>query len=142
MKYVAVIEGQEIDLPEEIAQKDDLVKQSLQPYFPDVANALITRETTDERVTIKIVKRAGSKGGRSFEELVQAKDGRNPLVVIYQGIGGSNPDNMPLDEILRWEGRIERAIHEGKEQNESMEFSRRRLIVARPAISTEVPTGF
>lgn len=140
MKYVAIIEGQEIELPEEIAQKDDLVKQSLQPYFPEVVNALITRETKDDLVTIKIVKRAGSKGG--FDELVIAPEGRNSLVIIYQGIGGSNPDNMPLDEILRWEGRITRAINEGKDQNEATEFSRRRLIAARPVISTEVPTGF
>ena len=57
-----ILEGQTIPLPADIAANDDLIRKALSPYYPDVANAEIRRETQDGAVTISIVKRAGPKG--------------------------------------------------------------------------------
>jgi hypothetical protein len=49
-------------LPADIAASDDLIRKALSPYYPDVANADIRRETKDGASVITVVKRAGPKG--------------------------------------------------------------------------------
>ena len=56
-------EGQDISLPADIAASDDLIRKALSPFYPDVANADIRRETKDGASVITVVKRAGPKGG-------------------------------------------------------------------------------
>ena len=59
---IVKLEGQDIQLPDEAAASDDLVRKALVPYFPDVANSEIRRETNDGQTTVTVVKRAGPKG--------------------------------------------------------------------------------
>lgn len=68
MNYKIKIEGQEIDMPEEIAGDDDALKSALSPYFPGAANAKFIRsEPKDDVITVTVVKQAGTKGaGISF----------------------------------------------------------------------------
>ena len=56
-------EGQDVPLPADIAASDDLIRKALSPFYPDVANAEIKRETKDGASVITVVKRAGPKGG-------------------------------------------------------------------------------
>ena len=51
-------EGQTIELPDEIAASDELIRKALAPFYPDVANAEIQRG--DKGITV--IKRAGPKG--------------------------------------------------------------------------------
>jgi len=55
-------EGQDVPLPADIAARDDLIRKALSPFYPDVANAEIRRETKDGASVITVVKRAGPKG--------------------------------------------------------------------------------
>lgn len=57
MKYIAIIEGQEIPLDEALAQDDNTLKTAISVYFPEYANAEIERQTTDDTVSIRLVKR-------------------------------------------------------------------------------------
>ena len=60
---VVKIEGQEFELEAALAQDDKLLKTVLQPHFSSIENANITRETTDGRLYVTIVKKAQHKGG-------------------------------------------------------------------------------
>lgn len=58
------LEGQEIQLPDAIAQNDEQLKLALTPFYPEMANADIRRETNPKtgQLTVSLVKRAGPKG--------------------------------------------------------------------------------
>ncbi|NEU71724.1 hypothetical protein PI95_003765 [Hassallia byssoidea VB512170] len=71
MKYIAHIEGQQIPLDEAIASDDNTLKTAISVYFPDYANAEIERQITDDTVSIRLVKKAGTKGNLGQKVLIQ-----------------------------------------------------------------------
>ena len=56
------LEGQAIDLPDNIAANDDLIRRALAPFYPAVAHAQIKRAEKDGVPTITVVKRAEPNG--------------------------------------------------------------------------------
>lgn len=60
-----LIEGQEFEIERVLAEDDNLLKTVLQPHFSSLENANITREVKNGKLTVRIVKRAQSKGGRN-----------------------------------------------------------------------------
>ena len=71
MNYIIKIEGQEIDMPEEIAGDDASLKSALAPYFPGAANAKFMRsEEKDGVITVTVVKQAGTKGSSDESHMV------------------------------------------------------------------------
>ena len=69
MKYIILVEGQSIPMPEEIAADDGKLKAALAPYFPGVSNSTIKRDaavkdeaTGEESITVTVIKQAGTKG--------------------------------------------------------------------------------
>jgi hypothetical protein len=56
------IEGQEFEIEASLAQDDKTLKTVLQPHYSLVENANITREVTDGKLTVSIVKKAQHKG--------------------------------------------------------------------------------
>ena len=63
-KATIKIEGQSFELDASLAQEDKTLKVVLQPHFASVENANITREISDGKLTVTIVKRAQHKGCR------------------------------------------------------------------------------
>jgi len=55
-------EGQDVSLPADIAASDDLIRKALSPFYPDVANADIRRQSKGGVDSITVIKRAGPKG--------------------------------------------------------------------------------
>jgi len=112
MAFIVKIEGQTIELPENIAQDDQKIRESLAPFYPEIGqNSLITRAEKDGNIEITISKRAGTKGGASqppsntaiVEQLrttlEELPEGGNSAVEMYrqlkkirQGSPGSYPD--------------------------------------------------
>ena len=71
-----LVEGQEIELPEEIAVSDDAIRKAIAPLFPQSANATIQRTTDGQgRTTIKLTKQAGTKGG--YPEILKQLEADN-----------------------------------------------------------------
>ncbi len=106
--YTVKIEGQSIPLPEEIAATDDGVKRALATYYPDIANALITRSAEkDGQVEITVIKRAGTKG--VLPALIDAPAGRNPAIEMYEKIKHRGEDIAPL-ELLEMDMAIDEAM--------------------------------
>jgi hypothetical protein len=153
------IEGQEIPLPEEIGATDEGVKKALAPFYPDVANALITRVEKDGEVTITVVKRAGTKGADDdgadhdlregadhdlpLRGLVGCRGGRNPAVALYVELQQRGDDLVgDAEAMLALDKRVEIALKKGTEQAEMVSRALRRLGEARAQAAPGVIKGF
>jgi hypothetical protein len=142
MSYVVTIEGQKIPLPDEIGSDDVKVRQALAPYFPDAANALITRTEKAGEVVINVIKKAGTKGLLAgLQALQDGPGGKNPAVALYEAIKNRQEPLSPA-ELLELDGRIEQAVAEGNRQRKAEMHAARRLIEARPQPAPEVVQGF
>jgi len=140
--YTVTIEGQKIPLPDEIGSDDAKVRQALAPYFPDAANALITRTVKDGETTINVVKKAGTKGLHAGLQMLQAcTGGKNPAVALYEEIK-ANPEPLSPEQLLVMDSRIEQALDEGKKQRDAVAHAAKRLIRARPQPAEAVVQGF
>ncbi len=142
MNYIVVIEGQEIPVPEEIGRDDEAVKRALAPYFPDAANAMITRVEEGETVKVTVVKRAGSKGLEPLQYLLECQGGKNPAIALYEELQGQKPGEMDPEQLLELGARLEAAIEAGREQGAQVDYALKRLAEAAPRPAPEVVQGF
>jgi hypothetical protein len=143
-EYKISIEGQMIPVPEEIGADDEKVKKSLTPYWPDAANALITRTEKDGVITVNVIKKAGTKGGAPvpIQRLLACEQRKNPAIALYEELGQEHPDGMTAEDALEMNARIERAIEAGLAENRRLEEALRRLEQAQPIPAPEVVMGF
>jgi hypothetical protein len=148
VNYIISIEGQTIPVPEEIGKDDEAVKRALAPFYPEAANAMLTRVTKEETTTISVIKKAGTKGGNGlgngfwngFEYLVGCQGGKNAAIAMYEELQAKG--EMDALELLEMDQRIDEAIGLGEAQEEQVEYAERRLKRARPQASTAVVEGF
>jgi hypothetical protein len=143
MNYVVSVEGQTIPVPEEIGASDEAVKRALTPFYPEVANAMITRVTKDETVTINVVKKAGSKGGGRgpLQALIACPGGQNPAISLYQAISQADDDLDPYT-MLELDAQISQAVEAGEKQGLEVRAAQRRLIQAPARPCSAVVVGF
>lgn len=146
--YTIKIEGQEIPIPEQIGTDDAAVKRALAPFYPDAANALITRTTSEDgsRVDVNVVKKAGTKGA-SLDGLYGAayldacSEGQNPAIAMYQRLAALQGE-ADIEALLALDGEIEQAIEDGRKQAEMLQPAMKRLDAARPQAAPAVILGF
>ena len=146
MNYIVVIEGQNIPLPEEIAVDDAKVRQALAPFFPDAANAMITRTQGKDEGTmlVNVVKKAGSKGLQSNAPVIylqQCKGGINPAIALYRRMQ-SEFYETDLERLLEFGQEIKKAVEEGEKQLAMVQNAAKRLEGAKPQPAPEVMAGF
>lgn len=142
MNYVIKIENQEIPVPEDIGSSDDAVKKALAPFFPDAANALITRTTKDDTITINVVKKAGSKGA-ALNYLIECEGGKNPAISMVETIEKTNMETMgDIEMLLALDTQIADAVREGTAQAGMIKAAIHRLSKSKPVPSPVVPIGF
>lgn len=143
MSYTVTIEGQKIPLPDEIGSSDDKVRQALAPYFPDAANALITRSEKEGEVTINVVKKAGTKGLLEGLDMLTdcAPNRKNPAVALHDELKSASQE-LSAEQLLVLDKRIEDAIKDGERQRDALVHAIRRLIEARPQPAPAVVRGF
>ena len=150
MNYMIVIEGQHIPVPEEIGASDAAVKAALTPTWPDAANAMITRVTKDDLVTVTVVKKAGTKGARRgkkgerrlpLQYLVSCKGGMNPAIALYQELQGRDGGLSP-EETLELGDQVEGAIEAGQKQYQKVREARERLEKAQAVAAPGLAAGF
>ena len=146
MIYTVSVEGQTIPVPEEIGASDESVKRALAPFYPEVANALITRtvkalpDGKDSHTTITVVKRAGSKGTSNPIEFLLACPGcKNPAIALYEEISAQDMD--PLAQ-LELDNLIDAVIAEGEKQARAQQYASERLQKSAPLPSPFVVKGF
>lgn len=62
MAKIKLPDNQELDIPDEIAGDDEMLKNALATFVPDIRNARLSRTTKDGAMTVTVVKQAGKKG--------------------------------------------------------------------------------
>lgn len=138
MKYIAIIEGQEIPLDEAIAQDDNTLKTAISVYFPEYANAEIERQTTDDTVSIHLVKKAGTKGSQ-FRELKNSSEEINPALKLGWQIKLLEIKNqISLENLITLQPEIEKAIKLGQNWETYIEKVTRSL-KHQPAATSKYP---
>lgn len=148
MNYIVVIEGQNIPLPEEIAMDDAKVRQALAPFFPDAANAMITRTKgkDDETTLVNVVKKAGSKGkgmqASPYDHLRACKGGMNPAIELYRRMQAEGEQQIDPEWLLEHGTEIEQAVEQGEKQLAMLENAVKRLRLAKAQPAPEVMAGF
>jgi len=144
MNYQIVIEGQTIPIPEEIGKDDEIVRKTLAPFYPDAANAMITRTEKDDVTTVNVVKRAGTKGNyaKALGSLQNCQGGENPAIALYREFQVDVWEELGPEELLALDGRIETALVEGAEQAAAVDNAKKRLAETRPVAAPAIVLGF
>jgi hypothetical protein len=140
--YQVMIEGQIIPVPEEIGSDDEKVLQALAPFYPEVANAGITRSEKDGVITVTVIKKAGSKGLEALEYLITCEGGKNPAVALLEEIQGLQGQKIGPFELLEMDSRIQQALEEGSSQANAVAYAAQRLAQAQPRPSLICMAGF
>lgn len=139
MKYVVKIEGQEIEVPDEVGSDDNLLRSMLAPYYPGVMEAGITRVTKDDVTTVTVIKKSGTKGG-IIESLLEDRPDSNPLEALIKRARSIRVKNE------KGVIRIARKIQEELSRGSNQEFQIQRVIGAlkdcEPEPSNQQVEGF
>ncbi len=147
MKYTISIEGQSIEMSEDIASDDGKLKAALSPFFPGAANAKFMRsEPKDETITVTVIKQAGTKGSEPEDQvlrrLIEAREGQNPVIAMQSTIGQTTLNQMPVEKMLEIDSQIEATINLGTRQYENLKTTQRLLIEAEPKPAPCLVPGF
>jgi hypothetical protein len=107
-------DGTEFELKDDIARDDQRLREALTPFYPEMANAEITRSEQDGKLIVTMAKRAGTKGFSRTDVLT----------------------------VLRTATEIRRATNDGQKQIEEVKASLKLLEVAKSVAARSIPVGF
>ncbi len=111
------IEGNTLDLPDDIAKSNKSLTDALTPFYPAAANATITREEKKgQEMIVTVTKKAGTKGAERQGAVITALDAAPEELSAILAIEarGKRVTHVALDEALMKamdeEREIERVI--------------------------------
>ncbi|MBU6433678.1 MAG: hypothetical protein KGS09_18585 [Nitrospirae bacterium] len=140
------IEGQTLELPEDVAVSDDAIRRVIAPLFPQAANATIQRVTDGNGITtIKLTKQAGTKGTYAtiLDRLKRSEPHVNPAFTLYQQLhAASDPRRYKPEDVLTLQRRVKRAITQGEEELKATHDIVQRLRAAPGHATSVPPVGF
>jgi len=136
-------DGQTFPLDDEIARDDATLRQALAPFYSDLANAEIARETVNEQMIVKVSRRAGPKGTGLLATLKAAPETINPAVAMqYRLMALEQSGQLSLEQLLLMQVEIAQASAAGDlyltEVNQTLKALR--ACQARPG--HKLPLGF
>lgn len=152
-------DGITIEIEDEIARSDETLKRALAPHYPDLANALITREEKDGLLKVTVSKRAGPKGydhesekgqpGLIVAALEEAPQYLNPALALAWQLTQLDPfgdeengTGLSLEERLALQKVISDVTLEGEAEVALIEKTIRLLETAPAIPASQVPKGF
>lgn len=137
-------EGRTIPMPETIAASDELLKQALVPHLgAEIANASISRETRDEQMIVTLVKRAGPKGGRLLEALIEAPESINPALGLGWMVKWNDArGTLQLPQLIDLQPAIEAAIKVCDQEERHTQRSISSLTKADASVAPLLIEGF
>jgi len=146
MNYTIKVEGQEIAVPENIGENDELLTRALAPVYPGIANAQIKRildKEDDQHTIVEVIKRAGTKGNSSpLSRLTACGGGMNPAIAFYMTHEALTLMGKSPDEIDEFQEQITAACEQGQMQGNMVGAALGRLQTASPIPDCLVPVGF
>ena len=114
MNYIVIIESQQVPIPEETAISDEKLRLAISTYFPEYANAEITRQNKGDTTEIRLVKRAGTKGN-CITELTLAPEQINPAFELAWKLKLLEIKNqLTLEVLIDMQGKINQTIKIGE----------------------------
>ncbi len=152
-------DGLTIEIEDEIARSDELLKWALSPHYPDLANALISREEKEGVLIVTVSKRAGPKGSYQADmaqrvnpvvlALEEASAYLNPALALAWQLysqassnSHSNGNDLALEEQLALQAEISQAILEGEAEAAEVQKTVDLLKTAPNVPSCWLPKGF
>jgi len=138
------IEGQSLELPENIAVNDDAVRRAIAPLFPQIASARFERVTDrDGRTVLKVTKEAGTKGltPQSLVDALQRCPRHvNPALILARQLHDTTPSRV--EDILTLETRLDKAIQQGEHELQVTHAIVTRLLHTPAVPASATPIGF
>ena len=139
-------DGVEFDVKDDIARDDQRLREALTPFYPEMANAEITRSEQDGKLIVTMAKRAGTKGFSRLDVLTvlrNAMETVNPAVLMQDKLqqleeGGE----LDVRKLMRLQPEIRRAMNDGQKQIEEVKASLKLLGDAQPVAARSIPVGF
>lgn len=144
MPYILMIEGQEIPIADEVAASDQILRDAITPFYPEIANAEITREEKDGITQIRMVKKAGTKGvGDILQTLIDSEHQFNPALILSWQIKMLEIQGcLNIENLILVQDELEKAITTGREWHIELEKSLHLLQQSPPIPSQRIITGF
>lgn len=145
MAKIQMPDNQSFELDDDIAKDDATLRAALKAAYPDAANATFERSggKDGKPLVVKVVKKAGTKGGGVIPDLLAAPHYENEAVVMARRL-----DEMSSRRGLTWERaqgmseEITAAAEAGAASLDSIATSRDVLARADAQASMVIPVGF
>jgi hypothetical protein len=135
-------DGQEFPLPDDVARSDELLRQALVPFYPEVAGADIKRENKNGELVVTVIRRAGTKGA-PLPYLIAASEEINPALVMAWELKKLEAEGeLELAGLMALQPRLERAIRQGEEEGRRVETALKELKASRPEPGGRGMPGF
>ncbi|MBD2180305.1 hypothetical protein H6S82_00765 [Planktothrix sp. FACHB-1355] len=137
---IVILEGQKIPLTPEQSVTDESIVNTLLPFYPDVANATISRKVVDGEEHIEIVKKVGTKGNFNLIKSLQtAPELINPALSLSWKLKQLEIlGQLTLETLVSISEEIEVAIAQG-EQATKATISTIAHLTTSPPIPSKYP---
>lgn len=139
------IEGQTINLDDEIAESDDTLRAALQVNWPDAKTATFTR--VDKRkdggqLVVTVAKKAGTKGS-VIDALLGAPEAINPAIAMSEQIAALDAaGQLDPEAIQAMMPQIEATAETGQRDLHAVDVAKHALLDAPSLPAAEIPMGF
>ena len=142
MPYKLFLEGQVIDLSDEVAATDDTLRNAFVPFFPEMGTADIRRQEKDGIVEIRMTKRAGTKGNAVMQSLIDSAVDINPALELTWQLKQLERSNaLSIEELISFQEQISNAIDVGEDWERNINHSLESLSICQPIPSSVQVTG-
>jgi len=136
-------DGQTFPLDDEIACDDAMLRQALAPFYSDLANAEITRDTVNEQMIVKVSRRAGPKGSLALAALKSAPETINPSVAMqYRLLALEQSGQLSVERLLLLQDEISCAAAAGEIHLAEIDHTRTALRACQARPGRALPLGF
>ncbi|MFB2891647.1 hypothetical protein ACE1CI_01765 [Aerosakkonemataceae cyanobacterium BLCC-F50] len=137
---IIILEGQRISLISEQCATDESIVNTLLPFYPDVANATISRKVVDGEEHIEIVKKVGTKGNFDLIKSLQtAPESINGALSLSWKLKQLEiQGQLTLETLINISEEIEVAIAQGEQATKATNSALANLI-ASPSIPSKHP---
>lgn len=137
---IVILEGQRISLTPEQSATDESIVNTLLPFYPDVANATISRKVVDEEEHIEIVKKVGTKGNCNLIKFLQTapESINSALSLSWQLKQLEIQGQLTLETLVNISDKIEVAIAQGEQATKATNRAIAHLTTS-PSIPSKYP---
>lgn len=139
-------DGVEFEVKDDLARDDQQLREALTPFYPEMANAEITRSEQDGSLVVTMAKRAGTKGSSRSEVLTGLRNTTetiNPAVLLQDKLRRMEErGELDVRKLMRLQPEIRWAMNDAQKQMEEVKASLKLLGEAKPVAAKSIPLGF